>query len=290
LLVFFVVSFECSLSHSQILIDGLKSRVVVVDRPQRVVALTPALSELAAQLIDSDLSRMVGVVERSDFPVEVKKIQSVGAYHQFNLEKVLSLKPDLVLATADGNPKDRVLRLRELGVPVVVTQEKNLEDIGSTVLLVARSLGVFERGRQKVGAFENELNKLRKRFKSNVSPKVLLQLGDDPLIVGGSASFLNDCLIRVGARNVYSDAPLGYPHPSMEDVLSRNPDVIVILTFEDDTRRSEEMLKKWLRFKDLNAVKNGRVRLLSSDQLLRPTPRIVEGLNQLAQIIYGTQN
>ncbi len=261
-----------------------------VDSPQRVVALAPSLSEIVAKLLGRDLHRLVGVTEASDFPAELKNIQSVGPYHQFSLERVLALKPDLVLATADGNPKDQVLRLRELGIPVVVTQQKSLSEIESTVLLVARSLGLLGRGQEQVMELREGLKAVRKQFNRGVSPRVLLQLGDEPLIVAGSGSFLDDCLIQLGAKNVYAHSSVGYPHPSAEDVIVRNPDVIVILSFGDAPKRYEEMQKKWLSFKKLRAVQNARVLMLRSDELLRPTPRILEGLKKLGEAIFQNES
>ncbi len=284
--VWFIVFFGSPV-QARTLFDHFRNRVELSDRPQRIVTLAPSLVEIAAQLLGQDLTRIVGVVEKSDFPLGLKQLDSVGAYHQFSVERVVALKPDLVLATADGNPRDRVNQLRELGVPVVISQQKTLLEIEDTVSLVAASLGVAARGREQLVKFRRELDGIAKRSRSHPPLKVLLQLGDGPMVVVGSASFLNDCLKQIGARNIYSDAPLGYPHPSVEDVLARDPDVIVILTFDSSSQRNEEMRREWLSFKNLSAVKRGQVHLFKSDELLRPTFRIVEGLKGLAQLIYG---
>ncbi len=273
--------------HAQGVIDAFGVQVELVSRPRRIVTLAPSLGEMVAELLGKDLSRIVGVSDRTDFPAKLKQATSVGPYHRFNVESVLALRPDLVLATADGNPRDRVLRLRELGLPVLVTQQTNLSDIESTLLLVARSLGLIERGKQLAQEFRQGIGEIERKFKSEHSLRVLMQLGDDPLIVVGSDSFLGDCLRRLGVVNVYAGASQAYPRPAREDVVSKNPDVVVILSFDENLKRNEEIRSKWLAFKGLNAVKTGQVHLVQMDELLRPTPRILEGLQTLGKKIYG---
>src|SRR5262245_40620061 len=109
-LAFLLLLFSSWCSAREIT-DATQTKVVLVDRPNRIVTLSPSLGELAADLLGDNLDRLVGVSEFTDYPPALKKVNSVGPYHQFNLERVLALKPDLVLATLDGNPRDRVLHL-----------------------------------------------------------------------------------------------------------------------------------------------------------------------------------
>ena len=124
------------------LVDALGTKVQVPERVARVVALAPSLAELvAAMLGPQELDRLVGVTEQSDHPASLKSKKQVGPFHRFNLEAVMALKPDLVLATREGNPKDRVERLRELGIPVVVVSGGNFREIADSMRLVGRALG-----------------------------------------------------------------------------------------------------------------------------------------------------
>jgi hypothetical protein len=144
-----------------------------------------------------------------------------------------------------------------------------------------------EKGREIAQHYRSELTQLQVQRKSHSlnAQRVLLQLGDRPLVVAGAASFLNDALLALGARNVYMESKQAYPRPSIEDVLSKNPDQILILSLGTDSAQDELMKNKWLDFKKLRAVQGAQVKLIRSDELLRPTPRIVEGLKKLRQLL-----
>ena len=273
-------------AHAREVTDATGARVKLAEHPARVVTLAPSLGELAADLSGTDLSRIVGVSEYTDYPPALAKAASIGQYARFNLEKVVSLKPDLVLATLDGNPKDQVLHLRELGVPIVVVATANLSDVGSSMRLVGQALGVPEDGERMATKFDGGLKRLRAGVPA-MHPTVLLQLGGEPLVVAGKGSFLDDALAALGARNVYGDSDAHYPKPSMEDVVHRDPARIIVLALGHDLAPFEAMAKSWSRFPSLHAVKEGRVKVLQGDAVLRPTMRLLEGLATLRRTIYG---
>jgi ABC-type Fe3+-hydroxamate transport system substrate-binding protein len=228
---------------------------------------------------------MIGVSEYTDFPSQLIKKNTIGPYHQFSVERVISLKPDLVLATLDGNPKDRVLRLREMGIPVVVVDTESFKEIENAILLVATSLGESASGKKIVQQLRLGLDRFRKKAIARKPIKVLLQVGSDPIVIAGKKSFLNACLELLGAKNLYEDLHLRYPRPSMEDIISKNPDIILIAALGKEMSPYVEMAKKWNQFSRLQAVKMKRVHVLKSDELLRPTLRILEGLSKLERIL-----
>jgi iron complex transport system substrate-binding protein len=279
-------------------IDATGAKVKVVDRPQRIVTLAPSLGELAADFCGAtEVWRIAGVSEFSDFPESLAKVASIGPYARFNIEKVAALKPDLVLATLDGNAKDQVLRLRELGLPVVVVGTATLADVAGSMRLVARAIGVPDRGERMAARFSEGLAHIRhrasKRAKSGqdlskTSPRVLLQIGDDPLVVVGGGAFLHDGLVAVGARNLYGDEKKNhYPRPALEDVVHRDPDVILVLALGRDRAPFDAMAARWSRFATLAAVKRRKIRVLQADALLRPTARLLGGLAELETAVYG---
>lgn len=289
--------------------DATGEKVVLVDHPKRIVTLAPSLGELAAELLvevngkaagepnkfknefkvkfQNELGRIVGVTEYTNYPLELKNVASIGSYVHLNLEKILSLKPDLVLGTLDGNRKDEIVHLRELGVPVILVRTGSFDGIEDSIRLVALALNRPSEAEPILAKLNKGLNQIRERTKTHPSKKVMLQVGDDPLIVVGHKSFLHDAISLVGASNVYSNADENYPRPSLEDVLSRDPDFIVVAAMGADLALYKKMVEKWKQFPKLSAVKNKRVLLLEADALLRPTPRILEGLIQFEQAIYG---
>jgi iron complex transport system substrate-binding protein len=252
------------------------------------VTLAPSLGELAADLSGERISQIVGVSEYTDYPPALSKVASIGQYARFNLEKVVALKPDLVLATLDGNPKDQVLHLRELGVPVVVVATANLKDVEGSMRLVGQAMGEGEAGEDMAKRFATGLARFRAAAEAHRVPdRVLLQIGDDPLVVTGGGTFLQDALESVGARNAYSDATNHYPRPSLEDVVHRDPDAILILALGHDLKPFEAMAARWAAWPALKAVKTRRVRVLQGDAVLRPTMRLLEGLALLKMAVYG---
>ena len=266
--------------------DATGTSVALPIIPKRIVTLAPSLGEIAADLLGKDLDRIVGVTDYSTYPPALKKVPSVGSYVQLNLEKIISLKPDLVLGTLDGNPKDRIKQLRELGIPVVIVGTSSLAEIQDSILLVANTLGVPESGQKMTGQIKRGLENIRKRAEKRPHPKVMLQLGDAPLVVVGKGTFLHDALESIGAKNLYGDSSTHYPRPSVEDVLSRNPDMIVVMDMTEDRKTSQLMLRKWSELPALKAVQTRKIRLLRSDALVRPTLRILEGLSLLERVVF----
>jgi iron complex transport system substrate-binding protein len=269
------------------LIDATQTQVRLNDHPQRIVTLAPSLGELVTDLLGKDLGRLVGVSEYTDYPTALRKLPSIGPYHHFNLEKVLALKPDLVLATLDGNSKEQVNHLRELKVPVVVVETGNFTEIAGSMKLVAKALGVPNLGAEMASQLTLGIQRVKLNSKNHSPLKVLLQIGEDPMVLVGGNSFLHSALETIGAINVYRDAKIPYPRPSLEDVLKRDPDVIVIIALGGELKQFDSMAKKWGQFRSLKAVKDGRVHVLRSDSLLRPTLRILEGLARLERTVYG---
>ncbi len=271
-------------------VDATRTHVVLTgDRPDRIVTLVPSLGELVSDLVGSQgTGRIVGVSEYSNFPSALKKIRSVGPYHRFNLERVMELKPDLVLATLDGNSKDQVDHLRELGVPVVVVSTSSLGEVAASMKLVGAALGDPAGGGQMADRFERELAKIRQEG-SLRSPRrpVFLQLGEDPLFTAGRGSFLQSAVDSIGARNIYGETGLSYPKPSREDVVAKKPEVILILTMGGDAGPFLKMAERWKEYPSVPAVRTGRVRVVPGDEVLRPTLRLIHGLKTLRDAIYG---
>jgi iron complex transport system substrate-binding protein len=154
-------------------------------------------------------------------------------------------------------------------------------------------MGVDPRGKAMVESIRQGLARIDERVKTDQAhfggarPRVILQLGHDPLVVAGGGSFLNDVLERVGAVNVYGQSPNHYPRPALEDAVHKNPDVIVVTGMADDSGETAGEVSAWNAFKNLKAVQDHKVVTVNADLLLRPTPRLLEGLSLLERAIYG---
>lgn len=237
--------------------------------PKRVVTLAPSLAEIAAEILEpAEWARIVGVSEFTVEPVELAGRPKVGAFYRTNLERVVSLKPDLVLATRDGNSKDQVERLQSLGITVVTVDSHSLKQVEESMREIGRALGEAQRGEQAAGLFVKKLEKLRVQSRNRAPARVVIQLGATPLVVAGQ-SFVSEAVEVLGLKNVFSDWS-GYPKPSLEEVLRRKPDAVIVLGDHA-----------------VPDVVGSRVKVvrLKNDALLRPSPALISGLTDLRRLL-----
>jgi len=252
----------------------------------------PALGELAAEIAGSELNRIVGVSEFTDFPNELKKVKKIGSYRKISFEEIVALKPDLILASLDGNGQDPIQHLKELGMNVVAVATDSFVRIQESMRIVGSAMGNPKKGEYLAQQFAKNLSQIQERTKKGIEgharKKVLIELSHHPLIVAGRQSFLDDALEAIGTENVYHDLQAAYPRPSLEDVISSNPDVIVIFGMSIPPQLVQEMIEEWNRFPSLKAVQTHQIRVIRDDSLVRPTSRLIHGLELLEKAIYET--
>lgn len=267
--------------------DSTGVQIHFTSSPKRIVTLAPSLGETVFTLLGKEHLRLVGVTENSSYPTELKKRSSVGFYHRLNLSAIAALRPDLILATQNGNPPDQVKHLRELGLPVVVVQTSSMDTLLKSSLLIARILRKEKEGLNQVQKIQKALIEFQKANQNrSLRKKVLVQLDQNPLIVAGGASFFNEALKWVGAENLYSDLPQGFPRPSVEDVIQRKPDVILVVSFGKEKTPFLKMAEFWKKFKVLPAVKSQQIYIDDLTEITSPTFRVLKGLEKLQKLIY----
>jgi iron complex transport system substrate-binding protein len=281
MLVLFHVSV--SYSASKTFKDEVGREVIVPFPPRKMVSLAPNVTEILFSLgLDQEI---VGVSIHCDFPEKVRSKVRVGSYINLDFEKIVSLKPDLIIATGAGNTRDMVERLERLGFPTYVIFPKNVED-------VIRSVGHLGQlvGREKEGVeIIQEMKRRRKRVVELTQgfprPRVFLQIGEAPIVTVGKNSFADDLIRLAGGKNVAGNEKERYPRFGMEEILKRSPEVILISSMNPKGNYLK-VLQEWSRWKTIPAVKNGRIHLLDSDLVDRPSPRIIEGLEEMARILH----
>ncbi len=270
-------------SKNRTVIDQLGRKVVLTSNLQRIVALAPSITEIVFAL--GQEHRLKGVTMFSDFPPEAKQIPSVGSYVNLDLERIVSLKPDLCIATKDGNSKQIVQYLESLKIPVYAVDPKNLASVMDTILEVGRLLDVSPRATTLV---ENMRSRIE-QIKSSVAttghrPRVFFQIGISPIVSVGTNTFTHELIVLAGGQNL-AQGPVPYPRYSQEKVLGLAPEVFIISSMARG-EVFERVKNKWSRWTDLPAVKNDRICLVDSNILDRPTPRMVDGLELLVKIIH----
>jgi iron complex transport system substrate-binding protein len=274
-------------SQGRIYIDTLGREVALEQEPQRIVTLAPSLTEIVYFLGLGD--HVVGVTQFSSYPPEAELKPKVGSYVNLNAERIITLAPDLVISTADGNQPAVIGLLEKAGIPVYVVDPRNTREVIETVVDIGRVCGVLD----KAVALAHELSSRVDRIVSKTvgldRPLVFLQVNAKPIMTVNGKTFSSDLIRLAGGRNMTDGARITYPRISLEEVIRQGPDVIIVSSM-DRGGEFEESKQQWLTLKMIPAADNGRVYLVDSDLIDRPSPRIVEGLEVLARHIHPEAN
>ena len=238
---------------------------------ERVVSLAPSLSEIVVELGAADL--LVGVLDGGERPAALATLPSVGHYGQLNIERLLSLKPDLILLWPGSVGPAQREQLQRLNIPVYVAEPHSLEQLASQVQAIADSLGRADAGRQLAAQLRQRLGELRQRYHRDQPLRVFYQVWNQPLYTVGGGQIISDALSVCGARNVFDDLTLPAPQVSIESVLQRDPEVILV---GDQAQKDA-----WSVWPNMAA----RVRLVPDNGLERPSGQMVEAVARLCQVI-----
>lgn len=248
--------------------------------PQRIISLGPSITEELYLLGLAD--KIVGVTTYCQRPPQAQQKEKISTAIEVNLEKVIMLKPDLVLATSLTDPK-AVEKLKGLGIRVVsFSSPKNFTEICKQFLELGRIVGKEEKAEKIVSIAKNKVDSVKRKVKDSGKPEVFIQIGAKPLFTVTEDSFVNDFIEFAGGINIAKNAKTGLY--SREGVLRKNPNVIIIVTMGVT---GEEEKRIWQKFKTLNAVKNNRIYIIDSNKICSPTPlTFVETLEEIAELLH----
>jgi iron complex transport system substrate-binding protein len=282
-LLFVLLPLSNSHGASRWFEDEVGRNVTLSFPPKRIVSLAPNITEILFSLgVDREI---VGVSIHCNYPERAKTKVRVGSYISLDFERIVSLKPDLVIATGAGNTREMVGRLEKLGLPTYVVFPKDFNGILRSIdhlgLLVHRG----EEARAIVQDMERRREGVMKRVWGFPRPRVFLQVGENPLVTVGKGSFADDLIRLAGGENIAGGEGELYPRMGMEEILRRAPEVILISSMnpKGDYRRT---VQEWARWNMIPAVRKRRIHVIDSDLIDRPSPRIVIGLEEIARILH----
>jgi iron complex transport system substrate-binding protein len=263
-------------------VDDLGRRVYLAQPPTRVVSLAPSVTEMLYAIGSGDV--VVGVTPYCDYPPEARAKPKVGYTHP-NLESIVALQPDLVLAPSEFLRADMLHKLEQLKIPAFLLEAKTIEDVLSQIQTLGRMLGRSASADAVAAQMRERLTEIKTRAVILPHPRVLYVLNSDPLITVGPGSFIHQLIELAGGTNVASRANTAYPRLNMEEVIKADPELLVFPIGElEGVPDSEQQL--WQRWTTLSAVRHSRFYRIDSNLLNRPGPRIVQGLEALARIIH----
>lgn len=257
----------------------------------RIISMAPSTTEILFALGLGD--RVVGVTRYCDYPASTSEIAKVGGYVDLNYEKVVALRPDLTILLTSH--REARAELRELGIRTLSIPHKTVQDIHEAIRLIG---GACKRKRQAellLDEINRRVQAVRRAVEGADCPRVLVCLGRDTetgqlsgIYVAGRNEFYDEVIEMAGGVNAYRDEQVTYPQLSAEGVLRVNPDVIIDLVspFDPSAKAPEEIERQWDELSMVNAVRDGRVHVVVGTHALRPGPRYVEFLEEVARLLH----
>jgi iron complex transport system substrate-binding protein len=228
--------------------------------------------------------KVVAVTPFCDYPPEAQSKPHLGGMNP-SIEQILALKPDVILAPQDMIQPDLLQQLDQAKVPTFVLQAAQVEDVLAQIQSIARLFDRSKAGDELAAAIRQRMAVVKERTQSLARPRVLYVLNTDPLQTVGPGSFIHQLIEAAGGANIAADTSMAYPRFALEEVLARDPELIIFPVGTAEGIPDEDQ-QQWRRWSSLSAVKHNRLVLIPSVLVNRPGPRIVEGLELLAKAIH----
>jgi iron complex transport system substrate-binding protein len=287
LLAFAVTAPGCgpiaSRADSDIALTDGAGRAVQLDQPaRRVVSIVPALTEWVIAMGAAD-----HLVARTDYDAHpaVSALPSVGGGLDPSVEWIAARRPDLVVAWPDAPTRSLVSRLETLGVPVYTAPVQTIEEALVAAADLGRLLDTEAAAAAAIARVRAGLDEVARAVADRPRPSVLFLIGLDPLMAAGPGTFLDELLVRAGGRNALEDLRVLWPNLSLEEVVRRAPDVVVVGSA--GTRDAAALLRTRPGWRDVPAVRAGRVHSVDPDRINRPGPTLDRAAAELARLIHG---
>jgi len=243
---------------------------------KRVVALAPHIVENIFSAGAGET--LVGAVAYSNYPESAISLPKVGGYAKTNIEKIVELKPDLVIAWESGNSQESITKIRELGLPVYIDQPDTLEDIARSIRDIGVLTGHAAESQSEAQKFSNQVQKLRKQFESKRMIPAFYQVWNSPLQTINGTHIISDAIQLCGGHNIYAEESVIAPVINIESILALNPKAIIASGMSS---ARPEWLDEWKKWPSLTAVKEDNLFFVDPDHIQRHTVRILLGIDSI---------
>ena len=253
-------------------------RNVILPKPaQRVISLAPHTTELIYYIGAG--SQLAAVTRYSDYPSEAGKLPVVGDFRQIDLERVLAMKPDLLVVWQGGNPQKQLERLKKAGIPVFYSDPRRLGDIPDNMVKLGILTGHEAVARKKAAQWGEAMNRLKKQYGKRSTVRVFYQVSNSPLFTLNGKHIVNEAISLCGGTNVFADLSIIAPNVSIESVIAKNPEAII----SSKGLGTTSGLSMWKRFRTVDAVRYGNLFGINSDWMDRAGPRMLSGTETLCK-------
>ena len=256
--------------------DFTGERIELDQAAQRIVALAPHIVENVYSAGAGD--QLVGVVQYSDYPEAAKSLPIVGGYEKTNLEKILELKPDLIIGWQSGNSHGSLNRLKQLGFPVYIDQADSLNDVAKSIIDIGKLTGHSERAQEVADNYLKELDVTRNRYRSASKVSSFYQVWNSPLQTISGDHIISNAIEICGGVNIYANEFAVAPIINIESVLERDPSAIIASGMSS---ARPDWLNEWLQWPSMTAVEQGNLFFVNPDYIQRHTIRLLQGIESI---------
>lgn len=271
----FVIIFICCVTNLALATTEANPEV---NQKPRIIALAPHIVEMLYSFGAGD--QIVGTLEFADYPVAAKNIPRIGNYARLQIEKVLQLKPDIIIAWRTGNPPEDLARLAKFGLKIVYSHPVELIDVAKEIKLFAKLTGHAEAGEIVANEYSEKLNNIKKSYQHKTPVTAFYELWSRPLTTVAGKAWPQQQLELCGINNPFKAAKSDYPQLGIEQVLTKLPRIIIQPTTNG---RVNKDAMDWSQYPQIPAVKNGFMLSPNADQLHRMTPRLLDELTSLCK-------
>lgn len=246
----------------------------------RIVTLSPSVVEVTYAAGAGD--KIVATVEYSDYPASAVKIPRVGGHSKIDLEAVIAAKPDLVIAWQSGNSPSAIDKIRQLGIPIYISQPHKMIDIPGEIERIGILAGTTPIAKKTAQDFRARYNALANKYRNRSPVTVFYQVWQNPLITIGGQQIMSDAVSLCQGQNIFADLKPLAPRVSFEAVIAANPEAIITSGMAD---QNPEMLDAWKKWPNLTATQRNNFFFVQSDLMNRSGPRILDGTQILCDAL-----
>ena len=280
-IIFLSGMFFSSLSWAEIKVQDDEGNFITLPNPaNRIISLTPHITEILFSAGAG--SKIIATVSYSDYPQAAKKIPRISGYPSMDIEKIVSLKPDLVVVWASGNNREQIRKLSEMGLTVFISEPRRIIDIYKTIKRFGKLAGTNKIASKSAEKFIHHYEYLKEKYSNKEKVKVFYQFWNKPLMTINGEHIISNIINLCGGTNVFSELNSLTPIISIEAVLASRTDVIVV---GNNDEKKSKWISEWKPWLHLAAVKKNQLYFIDPDLLNRMGPRILQGADQLCGLL-----
>lgn len=272
-------------SASIVVRDDAGLTVTLAKPAQRIISLSPAETEMLFAAGGGE--RIVGVIRYSDYPKAATHLPVVGDFQGLDIERILSLKPDLIVVWYEGNTHSHIEQLQRLGIPLFFGQPQHLDDIPNSILTLGRLMGIERQAEKTATQLRAQLNALKQKYARRSPVRLFYQVWDQPLYTLNGQHIVSDAIQLCGGVNIFADLKTISPNIDIESVLRLDPEAII---GADEKNPSDGGVAMWERYPTMKAVKRHNLFLIDGNLINRAGPRMIAGAAQLCEKLDQARN